>query len=107
MRNKFPKNEDEINLIFQKEDKSSYEVVLCKCFDCCAYNPKCWSKLTHEDFREAIDNIKNCLSTSCPLYGYATKKKQFKEKVTNISDEERQKRAERMKTIRNKKVETT
>lgn len=80
MKNKFPKTKNILDKIFTKEEKTPYELILCKCFDCCAYNPLCCKNLTTDDFKEAVNSIKYCESGSCVLAGYATGKKTFPKK---------------------------
>ena len=108
MSNKFPKSKQKIDEIFDKENKDAYELILCKCFDCCAYNPKEWSKLTNDDFKEAVDNIKNCTSTGCVLRGVATGETEIytKKRTINLSEEEREKRRQRMLNLKSSKNES-
>lgn len=77
------------------------EIIIRKCFDCCGYNPEEWKHLTDNDLKEADIERKECLSKTCPLYELRIGPNPFKQKREyNISEEERQKRSERMKGMK-------
>lgn len=103
MKNKFPKTKKTLDEIFNKEEKTPYELIVCKCFDCCAYNPMCCKSLTADDFNEAVDSIKHCEVGSCVLAGYATGKKEFpkkERKKREYTEEQRAAMKERMNLAR-------
>lgn len=103
MKSSFPKNQEEVEKIFLKEYKSPYELILCKCFDCCAYNPCVHKNLTESEFIDAVDSIKYCdeISHTCPLSGYATGTKDLKKKRIITED---QREAMRQRMIHARKV---
>lgn len=111
MKNTFPKTKKTLDSIFNKEEKTPYELIVCKCFDCCAYNPLYCKSLTSNDFNEAVDSIKHCENGTCILTGYATGKKTFpkkERKKREYTEEQRAAMVERMnkaREIRMKKYE--
>ena len=104
MKDKFPKTKSTLDKIFYKEEKTPYELIVCKCFDCCAYNPLTCKSLTSVDFNEAVDSIKHCDNySSCVLAGYATGKRMFTKKQRvkrELTEEQRQILVERMNKAR-------
>lgn len=99
MKETFPKTKKAIDNMFAKEEKTAYELIVCKCFDCCAYNPLCYASLTSDDFKEAVESIKQCDSGSCVLAGYARQKKSIftpKRKKREYTEEQKQAMRERM-----------
>jgi hypothetical protein len=75
------------------------EAIIKKCLDCCGYCPEADNNLTKEDFREADHERKNCIVTTCALYNYRLNKPKVKRQM-NLSDEERERRRERMRQIK-------
>ena len=81
----FPKTKNRLDKIFLKgSDKTPYEYILCKCFDCCGYNSLLYSDLSKDDFNEAVESIKYCSEKShtCPLAGLALDGFPMKKKYT-------------------------
>lgn len=98
MKNIFPNKKSVLDKLFIKEEKSVYERIVCKCFDCCGYNPSMFELLTVADFKESKESMEQCPAT-CALYGYI-KENTYVPKKRNISEEHREKLRETIKKAR-------
>lgn len=77
------------------------ECIICKCFDCCGYNPNLCHSLTNDDYRESSQYVRECDIDTCTLHKIITGNlvNEMTKRRRNVSEEERNARRERMKQL--------